>query len=88
LLDLGLPLLDGVAVSAELCSRHGASPPILVVSADRSATDKAARIGALGLISKPFDLNDLVGSVLNALENSDSALNDESVDNGNPQNRQ
>jgi two-component system alkaline phosphatase synthesis response regulator PhoP len=68
LLDLGLPLMDGVAVSAELRSRQGASPPILVVSADRAAPDKAARIGALGLITKPFDLNELVGAVLGALD--------------------
>ena len=62
-LDLGLPLLDGVGVAMALRSRYGERLPILVVSADYRAAEKARPIGPCGLVRKPFDADDLVAAV-------------------------
>jgi DNA-binding response OmpR family regulator len=65
LLDLMLPIVDGWEVLAELTSREGA-PPVVVCSARRSEHDmqRAMRLGAAAFLSKPFDLDQLVASIL------------------------
>lgn len=62
-LDMGLPGLDGFGVAAELRNRHGGELPILVVTADGQARQKADRVGAVGYLHKPFDVARLVREV-------------------------
>ncbi len=45
----------------------GPVPPILVVTADGRAAEKARRVGAFGHLRKPFDLDDLVREVQRGL---------------------
>jgi DNA-binding response OmpR family regulator len=61
ILDLGLPLLDGIEVCREI-RRHGSTVPVLMLTA-RDAVD--ARIsgldsGADDYLTKPFDLGELL----------------------------
>lgn len=65
-LDHGLPSTDGTRVSAglrEICGEH---LPILIVTADGRAAEKARRAGAYGFIHKPFDDAVLVAAVRRA----------------------
>ena len=62
LLDIGLPDIPGDAVAAGVRSAHG-DVPILVMTADGRAAEKAARVGAVGYLSKPFELDELVATV-------------------------
>ena len=65
-LDMGLPLMDGLAVAAALRAAHGPELPILTITADGGAADKARRVGAFAYLRKPFDLDDLVAAVRGA----------------------
>jgi len=58
-LDMGLPRLDGDGVAAEMRRVHG-DVPILLITADGRAHEKAARVGAFDYLPKPFDLDELV----------------------------
>jgi CheY-like chemotaxis protein len=64
LLDVMMPRMDGYAFAAEL-ERRGLHPgiPILILTADGRAQQKAERIGAAGYLEKPFHLTDLLGQV-------------------------
>jgi CheY-like chemotaxis protein len=66
-LDMGLPRLDGHGVAAGLRSVYGDAVPILVVTADGQAVEKARRVGARAHLSKPFDLDDLCAAVQHVL---------------------
>ena len=59
-LDMGLPIISGEEVAVRLRAHYGEPPPIIVVSADGRAAEKAARIGARGYLHKPFDIDELV----------------------------
>ena len=61
-LDMALPRLDGFGVAAELRRRQG-DVPILVVTADGRAREKAERVGAFDYLKKPFDLDRLLALV-------------------------
>jgi response regulator NasT len=67
-LDVTLPLLSGDAVAAELRALLGDGLPILVVTADVHPAEKARALGAYAGMSKPFDVDALVGAVRRALE--------------------
>jgi DNA-binding response OmpR family regulator len=69
LLDLGLPDIDGFQVAEEVRATHG-DVPILVMTADGRAAEKARRVGAFGYLSKPFDLDELIAIVRRALLDS------------------
>jgi CheY-like chemotaxis protein len=58
-LDIGLPLLSGEEVAERLRDVYVDPPPIIVVSADGRAGEKAARIGAASCLLKPFDVDTL-----------------------------
>lgn len=58
-LDMGLPILSGEEVAIRLQSVYADPPPIIVVSADGRAGEKAARIGAASYLHKPFDVDAL-----------------------------
>jgi DNA-binding NarL/FixJ family response regulator len=64
---MGLPIIDGAGVAAGLHSTYGNTVTILTMTADGRAAEKAQRIGAIGYLSKPFDFDDLINAVRNAL---------------------
>jgi CheY-like chemotaxis protein len=66
-LDMTLPVLDGVRVGAWLSESGDGAIPILVITADGSAAEKAAKVGAFAYLRKPFTLNDLVETVWQGL---------------------
>jgi DNA-binding response OmpR family regulator len=66
-LDMGLPRMDGYEVAAALRAAHGRALPILTITADGGAADKARRVGAFAYLRKPFDLDDLVAAVRGGL---------------------
>ena len=66
-LDMGLPILSGEEVANRLRVYFDQPPPIVVVSADGRAGEKAARIGAAAYLHKPFDVDELARLVRDAL---------------------
>ena len=66
ILDLTLPVLDGFEVADRLHERHGLLP-ILAVTADGRAPQKARRVGAYAYLRKPFELDALVSLVRHGL---------------------
>jgi DNA-binding response OmpR family regulator len=68
-LDMRGPHLDGDAVADEL-RRMYAEIPILVITADGMAEEKARRVQAFDFLPKPFDLDRLLGIVQNRLGSS------------------
>lgn len=67
ILDLMMPRMDGFTFAEQLAARGLRERiPLLVLTADGRAREKAALIGAEGWLAKPFDLSDLLERV-NAL---------------------
>jgi DNA-binding response OmpR family regulator len=62
LLDMGLPDISGEAVAAAVRAAHS-DVPIFVLTADGRAAEKAERVGAVGYLSKPFELDELIAVV-------------------------
>src|SRR5690348_8773652 len=64
LLDLMMPRMDGFTFAAEL-ERRRLRPgiPIIVLTADGRARQKAAQVGAESYLEKPFDLDVLLDEV-------------------------
>lgn len=62
-LDMSLPGLDGFGVAAVLRDRFGIDFPILVITADGRARQKAEQVGAYAYLHKPFDVDVLVQRV-------------------------
>ena len=63
ILDLMMPIMDGWELRRRLAEHPAATTPVIVVSADRDISRKAASIQADGYIAKPFDLDDLIEAV-------------------------
>ena len=64
LLDITMPRMDGYAFAEELHRRgQHADIPIVVLTADGRAPEKAARVGADGYVAKPFTLDVLLAAV-------------------------
>ena len=63
-LDITMPRMDGYAFAEEL-GRRGLRPaiPVMVLTADGRAAEKARRIGAEGYLAKPFSVLALVGEI-------------------------
>jgi DNA-binding response OmpR family regulator len=68
LLDLGLPHADGEAVAAYIQAHFGDSVPIIVVSATAQFEARPWRLGARAYVQKPFELDDLLGTVHRVLD--------------------
>ena len=68
LLDMALPIIDGFGVAAGLRQVYGDSIAILTVTADGHADEKARRVGAIGYVSKPFELDTLINAVKLAID--------------------
>jgi CheY-like chemotaxis protein len=66
-LDITLPILDGYEVATAIRAAHGPGIPILAITADGDAADKAARAGAYAFLAKPFELDDIVRTVRSRL---------------------
>jgi CheY-like chemotaxis protein len=63
LLDLMMPVMDGVSFAHALAERRiRPEIPIVVISADGSA-QKASSIGARAFLAKPFDIDALLAEV-------------------------
>jgi DNA-binding response OmpR family regulator len=64
LLDLMMPVLDGWGVLERLRGRPG-SPPVIIMSAATSQTnvDRAYEMGAVGYITKPFSLAEMIEKI-------------------------
>jgi CheY-like chemotaxis protein len=63
LLDLMMPVMDGVAFSQALRLRPAVRDvPIVVISADGNP-QRAAAVGAAGYLAKPFDIDALLAQV-------------------------
>ncbi len=63
LLDLMMPVMDGVTFAQELRERPAVSDvPILVISADGNPA-RASSVGARGYLAKPFDIDALLSHV-------------------------
>src|SRR4051812_7438786 len=71
-LDLDLPVIDGVTVGSLLRARFGALLPILIFSADQRAYVRTRHLGPCGLVRKPFDSDVLVAAVRRGLDGSSS----------------
>ncbi|MEO8956227.1 MAG: response regulator [Ktedonobacteraceae bacterium] len=67
ILDMGLPLLNGSEVAAQVHARYGAAVPIILITADGQAEEKSRRVRATSFLRKPFDIDDLVDAVQQAL---------------------
>ena len=65
-LDLTLPHADGFAVAQAVREVHG-EVPIVLVTGDPSAREKADAIGAVAHLGKPFDIDELTQLVGDAL---------------------
>ncbi len=67
ILDLNLPALDGEGVVHGLRAIHGSNVRILVVSSDVQIEQRAHNVGAWAWMSKPFEVDELLASVWQAL---------------------
>lgn len=64
LLDLFMPVKNGWEFRAEqMADPEIAGVPVVVVTADRNARDKAQTLGALDYLVKPIDFDRLLGTV-------------------------
>jgi CheY-like chemotaxis protein len=60
LLDMRMPVMDGWQFARAYREQPGPHAPIIVVTAAREAGERAAQIGAEGVLPKPFGLGDLL----------------------------
>jgi CheY-like chemotaxis protein len=75
-LDLNMPVMDGWGFRAEqryLPDATSAAAPVLVLSGKDDAATHAGRLGAVGVIKKPFDPDDLLAAVSAAIGSHTSA---------------
>jgi CheY-like chemotaxis protein len=67
-LDVTLPVLGGDVVAARLRELLAEDLRILVITADGRPAEKARALGAYAYLSKPFDVDELVGTVRRSLD--------------------
>jgi two-component system chemotaxis response regulator CheY len=68
LLDLMMPVMDGWEFAQKMKTLPDFKPPpIIVLSADRNVAVKTREIGAVSYLSKPFELDELLGLVRKTL---------------------
>lgn len=63
LLDVNMPGVDGWQVLSDLRAAAGPQTPVVVMTAGFVAQDRALASGAQGFLSKPFELDELIGTV-------------------------
>ncbi len=69
-LDMTLPVLDGMGVARELRAIYREPPPVLLMTADGRAAEKARSVGAYAYLTKPFDVDELLTLVRQGLLSS------------------
>ena len=67
-LDLTLPGLRATEVSAGLRAALGNQVPILVITANGRAAEKAAQVRAFAYLRKPFTMDELLAAVRRGLD--------------------
>ncbi len=67
ILDLGLPSVAGETLAARLRHSYGNDLPILVVSGHSRTSDRVRLAGGFGYLPKPFDPDELLKYVRQAL---------------------
>jgi two-component system, chemotaxis family, chemotaxis protein CheY len=67
LLDMGLPVMTGEEFVAAMREALASPPLLIVMSAAGTVVERAARLGAIGCVAKPFDLDELSSAVRQAL---------------------
>jgi CheY-like chemotaxis protein len=75
-LDLNMPVMDGWGFRAEqryLPDATSAAAPVLVLSGEDDAATHAGNLGAVGVVKKPFDPDDLLEAVSAAIGSRRSA---------------
>jgi two-component system, chemotaxis family, chemotaxis protein CheY len=68
LLDMGLPVMTGEEFVAAMREALTSPPLLIVMSAAGTIVERAARLGAIGCVAKPFDLDELSAAVRQALD--------------------
>jgi CheY-like chemotaxis protein len=63
LLDLMMPVMDGLQLLEELRRAGGRPPPVVVMSAFERFRGEVAELGARAFISKPVDIDRLLDAV-------------------------
>jgi two-component system, OmpR family, response regulator len=67
ILDVTLPTMDSSIVADRLRELCGDGAPVLVITADGRAVEKARHLRAYGYLRKPFELSSLITSVSRVL---------------------
>jgi DNA-binding response OmpR family regulator len=67
-LDVTLPVVSSTDVVTRLRELVGGALPLLVITADGHAADKARRLGGYAYLHKPFELERLVDRVWHGLQ--------------------
>ena len=63
LLDMKMPIMNGWQFAIEFLNKHDHMAPIVVITAAAEAERRAKDINAIGWVSKPFDLDELLKTV-------------------------
>jgi CheY-like chemotaxis protein len=72
--DICMPEMDGLQVLKRLRNAHVATPVVLMTAfANAAVCEQADRLGAITLLSKPFEIDDLRMIVLNVAAGSGRA---------------
>jgi response regulator NasT len=81
-MDVKMPLLDGISAAEILHKRHIAPVVLLTAVSQRELVERAAEAGALAFVVKPFTPNDLIPAIDIALTRYQqiTALEDEISD--------
>jgi DNA-binding response OmpR family regulator len=66
-IDVWLPGGEGSLLAEELRRRYGDQFPIITITADENIEAKARQMGAVGWLRKPFNMDNLVRAVNDAL---------------------
>jgi DNA-binding response OmpR family regulator len=70
IVDVALLNGSGIALAGDLRRLYGQDLPIITITADGRAQLKARQMRATAWLHKPFDIDDLVGTVRRVLESS------------------
>jgi len=67
ILDVTLPTRDSAVVARRMRDVRGANAPVLVITADGRAAEKARLLHAYSYLRKPFELSKLIATVMDGL---------------------
>ena len=70
ILDVMMPVMDAFGFQSSLEERTPRVPPLILLSAAPGLSTAASQLGAVGVVSKPFHLKDLLHEVDRVLQPS------------------